>query len=580
MNNLSKETKSHYIYDISFFLLVFIALTVVITSLLLFTGITVTCANIVVSLMLAVFIQTTIKKSVKESLKIAGISILILFVCIGASKYVYDFTWDGAAYHKTAIGLLEGGWNPVYQSASNYNNLSKSIPYNPEGPLRWADAYPKASWYFSASVYSVTKNIESGKAYTLLFMLIVFGFFYDYAISKKLTVWQARIISSIAAFNPVAVAQCQSFYVDGMLTCILMMEMLLFIEYFDEEYLQPKKTWLISMSCLIILGCNLKFSGLLFTVLYCFVFFVMLCIYKSGNINTIIKKVSFLVGSGVVSLFIVGFAPYITNILRYKNMFYGIIGNETLVSTDSLDKISKLTGLNNPEKFLVSIFSKMSHYGKENIMDTLKIPFTVFKDELPMYNLVDTRLGGFGVLFSGIFLISLGIVIYAIYKNRKSRKPVFMISFVFLLSNMLIMPILPATFNARYIGQLYILPVVAIVLLFFSFEANKEAKKKSKYIIISSILIIAILINLSPWSYVLTKRIKVSADTTAVFRNLAQNGTKENTKIAIWLSDFSGINYNLKDFNLKYQLIPFEKIDGTYGHTFADWVYFKNSNNN
>ena len=57
------------------------------------------------------------------------------------------------------------------------------------------------------------------------------------------------------------------------------------------------------------------------------------------------------------------------------------------------------------EKNFYSLFSKSENNWWVQV-PTLKIPFTYSSDEVSQLN-YDTRVGGYGVLFSGIFILSL-----------------------------------------------------------------------------------------------------------------------------------------------------------------------------
>ena len=150
------------IYDIAVFLLVAMTSVVVITQLFFLLGIEISVINIILALFTASIYTYYLKKDKRETLKIILSAVVISIICILFSTAVYDSTWDGAAYHKQAVGLLKEGWNPIYQTSTEFNSLIESIPYNAEGPMFWAEVYPKASWYFAASIYKITGNIESG----------------------------------------------------------------------------------------------------------------------------------------------------------------------------------------------------------------------------------------------------------------------------------------------------------------------------------------------------------------------------------------------------------------------------------
>lgn len=560
------------IFHISLFLLLFVTSIIVITSFLLLLGMTVTKWTILYALFFSVGFLYLIKPDKKKVVWIVLAALLVCIALIYSSACVYDTTWDGSAYHKTAVGLLKEGWNPVYQSSNAFNSLSQSIAYDATNPLKWAEAYPKASWYFASTIYAFTGNIESGKVYTLLFMFIVFGLFYDYLSCKNIKKWKVILVCILAAFNPISFAQMQSYYIDGMVTSILMCLILLFISYFDADYHRSKIEILAAVACLIILGCNLKFSVVLFTASYCIMFFLFSAWrnYKNGIGHISLRLFAFFSGIGSFSVLIVGFAPYITNIKRYRNMFYGF----TDLMGGALRTSGAVEGLNNFQMFWASLFGKMSHGEYKTLGDLLKLPFTVNSSELQYYSFVDTRVGGFGILFSGIFVLSSIVLFIYLLTRYKQMNSANVIALLLSAISFLEITLLPGTFQARYVGQIYLMPLCALILLFINHD-KKTKKINFASHIAAAVLVVSMICNIAPWLIQTKNRFVISLNTSASFEYLQKNSS---VAIAMWDPSFTGINFNFKDYNLKYKLIPYEKIDDTYTPTYGGLLYYKVEN--
>lgn len=142
------------------------------------------------------------------------VALLIILLCCAVSGFLYDFSYDGQTYHQLAqIMLVNDGWNPFWGG----ENIG---PYYPND--LWVNAYPKGLWLYAASLYALTGNILMGKSYQFILMLSTFllvsevlrkGFF-----SSKL---MCLLFSFAIVMNPVVIAQCMSYYIDGALYLLI-----------------------------------------------------------------------------------------------------------------------------------------------------------------------------------------------------------------------------------------------------------------------------------------------------------------------------------------------------------------------
>src|SRR5690606_33883239 len=118
-------------------------------------------------------------------------------------------------------------------------------------------------------------------------------------------------------------------------------------------------------------------------------------------------------------------------------------------------------------KFFISNFYETGR-PKENYKDGLKIPFTFKISEFK--NLAyTTTLAGFGVLFSGILILSFILYLIALLFLKSNYK----IEFLFLIIGILFYAaILPASWMSRVIPYAYLLPI--LFLLFFELSSNRN----------------------------------------------------------------------------------------------------------
>ena len=558
-------------YKLASMLLTFFSMTVVVTAIFLLAGISVSIWNILfastVTASIFLYKDNDFKKTIFHLVVVAAIIVLITLF----SGSVFDQTWDGAAYHKQAIGFLKYGWNPVYQANTVFNELSHNIQIPRHNPMLWAEAYPKATWYFSASIYALTGNIESGKMYHLLFALITYLFFSEFLIRKGLKKYQAILSSLVIALNPVVLAQFCSYYLDSVVVCSLMLIMLLFMQVFEGR--DQAKNWL-NLSFLMIIGCNLKFSVGLFVATYAIIFILYYC-YRETNKRKVGGRFLILAFSAFMAVGVVGVSPYLTNLLRYQNIFYGFIGEQGFMTKDLAGQYFGIKGLSDPVMFFLSLIGRMSHGNLTQIGDLVKIPFTFKMEELNYYYYVDPRVGGLGVFFSGIFFLS--IIVWALKRKQwrkefSDTKDKMLIVEIFSWISFIEMAFLPTSYNTRYIGHIYILFFISLFIL-FSLE-NKLKNKISNYIGIF-ICVMGIL-NTAPYVPVMLHKIDAATDIRATL-NYMKNRSQEGKKyqVCFYVDDFSGMNYNLMDKDINYELVLREQVDETFQLTYANWLYYK-----
>lgn len=544
-------------------LLYYTTLVVVITSIFFICGISISYWNAIIPFILLAGYMLLIERDQENTMLVITISVIIMIILILLSSNVYEFSVDGNAYHKQAIGLLKDGWNPIYFVSENYNSLTHSSQLADHGPLFWAEVYPKATWYFAAVIYYITGNIEAGKCYTLLFTVITFGVCFDFFYNKYKRNSGAIVLALLIAVNPVVCAQHQSYYLDGVVAGVLAMLIIQFVEQINVEKLENKGL----LACLLVWGCNLKFSVVLFVVTYCAIFLIYrMFYYKKIEIYT----VGYFLACGLGSVFVVGCAPYLTNFKRYGNMFYGFFG---LIDEEQMAKEFGVSSLSRTGRFLASIFGKMSSGNITELKQLLKIPFTVYPKELDMYYVTDTRVGGFGIFFSGLFVVAVAIIIIKLIKERKNLKNMIrsQLGFAIILFGVsfLEMMFIPQTSQVRYVPQLYLVVALAVGVLYEDWNA-----KISK--LLAGTLCVIACFNISPWIVISMERINDGAITTATLKSMGMESEQGRVFDVSYCNDtYNGLDYNMKDFGIKYNYNFNATIDDTYNYTYSYMIRFK-----
>ncbi len=244
------------------FLIIFPTANIVVVWISFLFGVPITAAHLLVSFFFcaaAAFLWQG-QKSVRTSL-VAFLLLFLLFIsAIFLSISLIDIYGDYRSYHGPAVIALSDGWNPLYEW-----NVCEWDDTNCMRTSKFIDHYPKAQWYISAEFYSLFNNLDTGKCMNLLMLALCFIVAYE--VVRSLLPDQpyvSLVISAVIAANPVTIAQLFSGTVDGLLSSVLSIFILLQIRYiFSNE----KKYLYLSIVISVYL-INIKFTGLIYAVTF------------------------------------------------------------------------------------------------------------------------------------------------------------------------------------------------------------------------------------------------------------------------------------------------------------------------
>ena len=211
---------------------------------------------------------------------------------------------------------------------------------------------------------------------------------------------------------------------------------------------------------------------------------------------------------------------------------------------------------NTIEKFTISMFSKVENIAKaDKKKATYKIPFTYNNSELEAIKTTDARISGNGVLFSGIFIITIISLFISGYKMYKEQRKVFLMSLIPLLITISLIFILSESWWARYFPQIYYL--VLLNILFLSFQNKKS------YSIFLSILICLIIYNNSITIWSSTKySYDLNINSNNEYRLFLENNNNKDYKLYISSPIFIGTTYNIFDKMKGYEIVTeYKPID-------------------
>ena len=562
--------KNNLSYQIGFSIVMFLAAIVWLATFFFLVGVPIQSVTVPLAIISAILITVyTGELPTHQVIRLVISTVSIVFVCAVISTYVYDFSFDGNTYHKTTIGMLKNGWNPVYESFENAALTSKIIPDDYEWPI-WYDHYPKASWIIGAAFYRLSGNIETGKCMNMLMCVAVFlmlaGRLEQYQILGRIT----RIVfASVSVITPVTLPQIQSYYNDGMMQMLIYAALVSLVNLsLAKEKNQCKQDWLC-LFAVIHIALNIKYSGLIFMGLYCggFYFYWVIrhiCSDKKIDLQSIWKITAFYcitVGSAIC---FTGSTSYMRNLIQHKNLLY------TMVGTDKIEIITSMLPDEYARKpyiiqFLMSLFSRAANISAGSEMSPeLKIPFTFNRAEWETGSLFDLRIGAWGILFSGIFLISVCVIVVmlvSLHRNKKNDRCVF--DLVVLVISLTVVQVLfvPGLAWARYYSHLFLLPMMASGFLLYN-RQNKGC------LIIGHLLIVIMLLNVGNFAYYSVGRINQSQDIRHELEALSNISRKQ--EVAIHLNGgvyTQGYLFNLMDAGVDYIVDP----DMEDGITIFNW---------
>ncbi len=397
------------------------------------------------------------------------LNLAILFVFIYINTFFFDWSYDGMYYHKQAVITLKEGWNPLYEAA-----IDKDIFASYPDMSLWLENYPKGLWIFQAAIYSLTNLLESAKAVNILFINAVFFAAFDtmervYNFSRK----KSLLFAFIFSINPVFISQLFTFYNDLAVGSLFIIALLL-----CQQLYKNCATFFTfcSLFCISAISLTIKFTAPCLLALIFITFGILCAIKQRKNIIWLKKPCLTIIAGFLAGLIFLGFDPYIEHIKNSQHIIHPVMGDEKYDIMNTNPPKGFLENLS-VENLFISIFSKSSN-DIEN-KPTLKIPFSFSSEELEPLSNADTRIGGFGVFFSGILSFSLALAIFYIIKRKKFKKELLFSLFLLIL----LMLFFPESWWARYASFIYYIPCFFLIF-------SADSKKRKAYILLSAVIIL------------------------------------------------------------------------------------------
>ena len=506
-------------FNSSLFLLSFFSITLVVSNVVFLLGFDLNVWNTVIAFIISVFILRYTLKNILEIFAAMFLSVFIVLISYFAAIHYFDTSWDGQGYHQEAIYLLKNGWNPILEESNSYRI--------------WVNLYQKGNELIQANIYLITNKIEAGKLLNLIFVYIAFFVFWSFLDTLKLKKSYCFFLSFVAVFNPVVFTQVFTYYIDGNWYLTLLISLASLLTYFSNKKLQ----YLIIFVLSSVTFCSLKFSSIPIFM----VFAIMAILYHFIDQ----KKIMIIPFLYILVLgFFCNVNPFMTNILNGNHVLHPFAGDKKIdIINQNIPKL--LLNKNRVERTAISLFSKTNNdFKNATFPDTLKIPFTFTKDEL--FINFDTRLGGFGFLFSGVLVITLLLASFLFLKtNKLEKKIIVFVLLAFLLSIM----INPASWWSRLSAQIWLIPLIFIIAGFIL--KSKQAK------VLSQITLVLLMTNVLVSGGISALKLQKDNEIVNNFVNAVGNKT-----IILDLSNkysFKQYYIKFKERNIKYKILKLEE---------------------
>lgn len=500
------------LYESGILLIGFIVVDVLVSMILFCLKLHISVINFWASLIITMLAFLLIGKNNNKVYINKVLSILlfltILFGSIFVASKIYDSSYDGNSYHKGAIGMMAHGWNPVYETAEDY---SDSI-FHIRGAkiFTWIDHYQNLSWIFGSTVYRVFGNIETAKSLNYLLisgtLLILMNYFRRFKFKNS----QSIILAFITVFSPVVLSQFFSFYIDGNLaiTFYLYIATVSLISFELVKLKTISGDLLFNFFFSICILANLKLTGILLIaagILPLAGYLTILFIQKKIKVFDYWKLFGTTLFSILFAILVIGGTSYVKNTFTMRNPFYPLLGDNRSDIITTMQP-AELMGKNQIEKLLISVFSKSDNvqlYSWKAL--EYKLPLTWSNEEIDNLNITDTRIGGFGIFYSFIFIMSLITIIsylinvYKVKKESGTDAALYKIIISCILVSILIYLVLPTeNWWARYAPNIYLLTPLAAAIMF----GKTNQTPKSSFVKVGLVVfIIAIFLNQLPFIY-------------------------------------------------------------------------------
>ena len=324
----------------------------------------------------------------RDGLLAAGIGVACLAAALVAGHALLDFSYDGQAYHQSAIRQLAAGWNPV----------ARDLTPDETTHGLWLNHYVRAVELASAAVTASSGSLEAGKGLgmTLAVAATLLGAFALRGAGAGRG--PALATAAVASANPIVLSQLATFYVDGQLALVFACALALAWSALRGY----ARTAPLLLGAALALLANVKFTG----TAYAGLLLAGYVVAASWSRVRWRRPVAWApVAVAVTATIAAGWQPLFTNAARHGHPFHPVAGPSRV---DGQSGQTPYFRHRDPWRRLVE--STFSESNAARAAPSPKLPFVVRPGELAAMGHPDVRIGGFGPLFGlALVLAALGL---------------------------------------------------------------------------------------------------------------------------------------------------------------------------
>lgn len=439
----------------------------------------------VLTLVMCFFING--KHHIKSSVFLSFISFVLITASVYLSIPFEEIVFDAARNHQPSTLLITDGYNPVWNPF-----ISHIVDDNLRIPIfahhRWVT---KGSYVIAATMIKLTKTYSAGNFYHSLLLIISFLITYVALPRKRFSTGAKLLTAFVVACNPVVFGELFSLGPDGVVASLLAIFTfsLLGYSYSKNKNFIP----FIIFSAAIAINCKNNIVAYIVCIALALVIFFLL----NKNLRKLAPKHIATIIFLILFAAYIGINPFITNINIYNNPLHILVGSKTglearkghrgaSVYVSNPRKVAKMNKMGNIELFLYTqIFANSPKSNPAKIKFKTRDMF----DNNPHFQ---PMICGFGSIYKIPFLLSIILLAFVFkYKNKEAL--------LLVLGIFISVAIMPNTYQARYIPQAWLFPILIAVIAYSNSQKNQSKSSVAGFFIASSLLLGAIIQIPSIW---------------------------------------------------------------------------------
>ena len=437
-------------------------------------GIPITKWHAPIGFILSIVSATYLCKSWRARVVVTGLISVILgtLLVVSSLTLAFEIEFDGFGYHKPAMIGLKEGWNPYWDPNPWSQDIKDGkVPLIQVGPwCRWVEYFPKATYIVGAQLYATTGNVDQIHGINVLFVFVLVPIcFVAIRTIFCLSIFKSLLFSLILAGNPTILGQISTGYVDGILGACLTILFFSLASYFVDK----NSRWLPFIVGSILIATNAKFTGVVYVGLFLLIVLVGQLGMDLWYKRCFDRKILTVLGVATILALIVGINPYLQNLYKHHHPFYPLaVTKKTDKKEDIMANfVNKQNDFKTASRLQRFVFS---HITPPNEKWPVSTDFTIKPNQL-LIGKVSGReaYNGFGAVFAVPLVFSL-LMLPMIRKGN---------IWILIIAVWATVLINPHNWWARYVPQLWIIPVIVLCALSAQSSVCSSLKRRFNLIV-------------------------------------------------------------------------------------------------